>query len=109
MLAFLTRSSLLGCPRGHGGGSSDQEFKSCSYSVGESVDISDGDTESVALTEASGQTLREKMVYMSVGDSHHSQGNHSESCGPNKLGRVVNVNIPILPFYLLFSRWAVVT
>lgn len=47
-------------------------------SAGESVDISDGDTESVALTEASGQTLREKMVYMSVGDSHHNQGNHGE-------------------------------
>ncbi|XP_041657451.1 zinc finger Y-chromosomal protein 1 [Cheilinus undulatus] len=51
--------------------------------MGESVDISDGDTESMALTE-SGQTLREKMVYMSVGDSHHNQGNHgmedSESC-----------------------------
>ncbi|XP_030293971.1 zinc finger X-chromosomal protein isoform X2 [Sparus aurata] len=52
--------------------------------MGESVDISDGDTESVALNESSGQTLREKMVYMSVGDSHHNQGNHgaddSESC-----------------------------
>ncbi|KAM7397939.1 hypothetical protein PAMA_006012 [Pampus argenteus] len=52
--------------------------------MGESVDISDGDTESVALTESSGQTLREKMVYMSVGDSHHNQGNHGaddgESC-----------------------------
>lgn len=48
-------------------------------SAGESVDISDGDTESVALTESSGQTLREKMVYMSVGDSHHNQGNHGES------------------------------
>ncbi|KAE8288198.1 Zinc finger Y-chromosomal protein [Larimichthys crocea] len=52
--------------------------------MGESVDISDGDTESVALTSSSGQTLREKMVYMSVGDSHHNQGNHgaedSESC-----------------------------
>ncbi|KAM4620838.1 zinc finger Y-chromosomal protein 1 isoform 2-T2 [Polymixia lowei] len=52
--------------------------------MGESVDISDGDTESVALTESSGQTLREKMVYMSVGDSHHNQGNHgaedNESC-----------------------------
>ncbi|CAB1421247.1 unnamed protein product [Pleuronectes platessa] len=52
--------------------------------MGESVDISDGDTESVRLTESSGQTLREKMVYMSVGDSHHNQGNHgaddSESC-----------------------------
>ncbi|XP_061659107.1 zinc finger X-chromosomal protein isoform X1 [Syngnathoides biaculeatus] len=50
--------------------------------MGESVDISDGDMENVALSE-SGQTLREKMVYMSVGDSHH-QGNHdvedSESC-----------------------------
>jgi len=23
--------------------------------------------------------LREKMVYMSVGDSHHNQGNHGES------------------------------
>ncbi|XP_056140494.1 zinc finger Y-chromosomal protein 1 isoform X2 [Lampris incognitus] len=49
--------------------------------MGESVDISDGDTESVALTESSGQTLREKMVYMSVGDSHHNQGaEDSESC-----------------------------
>ncbi|XP_034539294.1 zinc finger Y-chromosomal protein 1 [Notolabrus celidotus] len=50
--------------------------------MGESVDISDGDTESMALTEGSGQTLREKMVYMSVGD--HNQGNHgledSEGC-----------------------------
>nr|XP_061801408.1 zinc finger X-chromosomal protein-like [Nerophis lumbriciformis] len=50
--------------------------------MGESVDISDGDMENVALTD-SGQTLREKMVYMSVGDSHH-QGNHgvedNESC-----------------------------
>uniref|UniRef100_A0A3Q2YHP4 Zinc finger X-chromosomal protein-like n=1 Tax=Hippocampus comes TaxID=109280 RepID=A0A3Q2YHP4_HIPCM len=42
--------------------------------MGESVDISDGDMENVALTD-SGQTLREKMVYMSVGDSHH-QENH---------------------------------
>ncbi|XP_029956530.1 zinc finger X-chromosomal protein isoform X2 [Salarias fasciatus] len=52
--------------------------------MGESVDISDGDTESVALTESTGQALREKMVYMSVGDSHHNQGNHGgddgESC-----------------------------
>ncbi|XP_061595674.1 zinc finger Y-chromosomal protein [Cololabis saira] len=52
--------------------------------MGESVDISDGDTESMALTESSGQTLREKMVYKSVGDSHRNQGNHSaedsESC-----------------------------
>lgn len=50
------------------------------FSAGESVDISDGDAESVALTESSGQTLREKMVYMSVGDSHHSQGNHGAFC-----------------------------
>uniref|UniRef100_A0A1A8IHL5 Zinc finger protein, X-linked n=1 Tax=Nothobranchius kuhntae TaxID=321403 RepID=A0A1A8IHL5_NOTKU len=52
--------------------------------MGESVDISDGDADSVALTESTGQPLREKMVYMSVGDSHHNQGNHgldnSESC-----------------------------
>ncbi|KAM4544500.1 zinc finger Y-chromosomal protein 1 isoform 2-T2 [Odontesthes bonariensis] len=52
--------------------------------MGESVDISDGDTESMVLTESSGQTLREKMVYKSVGDSHRNQGNHgaedSESC-----------------------------
>ncbi|XP_061155355.1 zinc finger X-chromosomal protein isoform X2 [Syngnathus typhle] len=50
--------------------------------MGESVDISDGDMDNVALTD-SGQTLREKMVYMSVDDSHH-QENHvvedSESC-----------------------------
>lgn len=56
------------------------------YCAGESVDISDGDTESVALTSSSGQTLREKMVYMSVGDSHHNQGNHGESLKPNTWG-----------------------
>ncbi|KAM9333644.1 zinc finger Y-chromosomal protein 1 isoform 2-T2 [Pholidichthys leucotaenia] len=52
--------------------------------MGESVDISDGDTDTMALTESSAQALGEKMVYMSVEDSHHSQGNHgaedSESC-----------------------------
>ncbi|KAF7205766.1 zinc finger Y-chromosomal protein 1 isoform X2 [Nothobranchius furzeri] len=49
--------------------------------MGESVDISDGDADSVALTESTGQPLREKMVYMSVGDSHHNQGlDNSESC-----------------------------
>lgn len=53
-----------------------KEFKY--FPSGESVDISDGDTESVVLTESSGQTLREKMVYMSVGDSQHNQGNHGE-------------------------------
>uniref|UniRef100_A0A087YN20 C2H2-type domain-containing protein n=1 Tax=Poecilia formosa TaxID=48698 RepID=A0A087YN20_POEFO len=53
--------------------------------MGESVDISDGDAESVALTESTGQTLREKMVYMSVGDSHHNQGNHGESYGSTEL------------------------
>lgn len=58
----------------------------CFYCAGESVDISDGDTESVALTSSSGQTLREKMVYMSVGDSHHNQGNHGESLRPNTWG-----------------------
>ncbi|KAF0038315.1 hypothetical protein F2P81_008799 [Scophthalmus maximus] len=47
--------------------------------MGESVDVSDGDTEGVSLTESSGQVLREKMVYMSVGDSHHNQGNHGGS------------------------------
>ena len=51
-----------------------------------SVDISDGDTESVRLTESSGQTLREKMVYMSVGDSHHNQGNHGELTASNERG-----------------------
>lgn len=55
-------------------------------SAGESVDVSDGDAESVALTESSGQTLREKMVYMSVGDSHHNQGNHGESLEPTRGG-----------------------
>ncbi|XP_037544052.1 zinc finger X-chromosomal protein [Nematolebias whitei] len=49
--------------------------------MGESVDISDGDAESVALTESTGQALREKMVYMSVGDSHHNQGNHGVDDG----------------------------
>lgn len=60
----------------------------CFNPAGESVDISDGDTESVALTESSGQTLREKMVYMSVGDSHHNQGNHGESSTPGERGRL---------------------
>lgn len=32
------------------------------------MDISDGDTEDVALTDSTGRTLREKMVYMSQGD-----------------------------------------
>lgn len=58
----------------------------CFNSAAESVDISDGDTESVALTESSGQTLREKMVYMSVGDSHHNQGNHGESFRSDERG-----------------------
>ncbi|XP_023818159.1 zinc finger X-chromosomal protein isoform X3 [Oryzias latipes] len=43
--------------------------------MGESVDISDGDAESMALTESSSQTLREKLIYKS-GDSHHNQGHH---------------------------------
>ncbi|XP_045064124.1 zinc finger Y-chromosomal protein 1-like [Coregonus clupeaformis] len=40
--------------------------------LGETVDISDGDTEDVALTDSTGRTLREKMVYM-------SQGGHGSS------------------------------
>lgn len=52
--------------------------------MGESVDISDGDNESMALTDSTGHPLREKMVYMSVGDPRHNQGNHgaddSEGC-----------------------------
>lgn len=44
--------------------------------MGESVDISDGDNESLALQD-SGHPLREKMVYMSVGDSRLNQGNHA--------------------------------
>ena len=55
-------------------------------SSGESVDISDGDTESMVLTESSGQTLREKMVYKSVGDSHRNQGNHGESFASKERG-----------------------
>ncbi|XP_024118861.1 zinc finger X-chromosomal protein isoform X2 [Oryzias melastigma] len=43
--------------------------------MGESVDISDGDAESMALTETSSQTLREKLIYKS-GDSLHNQGHH---------------------------------
>uniref|UniRef100_A0A3B3ZRW8 C2H2-type domain-containing protein n=1 Tax=Periophthalmus magnuspinnatus TaxID=409849 RepID=A0A3B3ZRW8_9GOBI len=43
--------------------------------MGESVDISDN--ESMALAD-SGHPLREKMVYMSVGDSRHNQGNHGK-------------------------------
>ncbi|XP_028839069.1 zinc finger Y-chromosomal protein 1 [Denticeps clupeoides] len=42
--------------------------------MGETVDIGDGETEGVALTDSSGRPLREKMVYMSVGDGHHTQG-----------------------------------
>uniref|UniRef100_A0A8C7Y0U8 C2H2-type domain-containing protein n=1 Tax=Oryzias sinensis TaxID=183150 RepID=A0A8C7Y0U8_9TELE len=45
--------------------------------MGESVDISDGDAESMALTESSSQTLREKLIYKS-GDSHHNQGHHGK-------------------------------
>ncbi|KAM9788316.1 zinc finger X-chromosomal protein isoform 2-T2 [Neosynchiropus ocellatus] len=47
--------------------------------MGESVDISDGDMESMALTESSSQALREKMVYMSVGDSQFNRGSHGGS------------------------------
>lgn len=47
------------------------------FSAGESVDISDGDAESMALTESSSQTLREKLIYKS-GDSHHNQGHHGK-------------------------------
>ncbi|KAJ7996732.1 hypothetical protein DPEC_G00240080 [Dallia pectoralis] len=36
--------------------------------LGETVDISDGDTEDVAMTDTTGRTLREKMVYMSQGE-----------------------------------------
>ncbi|XP_055082416.1 zinc finger X-chromosomal protein isoform X3 [Periophthalmus magnuspinnatus] len=46
--------------------------------MGESVDISDN--ESMALAD-SGHPLREKMVYMSVGDSRHNQGNHGPDDG----------------------------
>uniref|UniRef100_A0A3P9JA58 C2H2-type domain-containing protein n=1 Tax=Oryzias latipes TaxID=8090 RepID=A0A3P9JA58_ORYLA len=45
--------------------------------MGESVDVSDGDAESMALTESSSQTLREKLIYKS-GDSHHNQGHHGK-------------------------------
>ncbi|XP_072302333.1 zinc finger Y-chromosomal protein isoform X3 [Eucyclogobius newberryi] len=46
--------------------------------MGESVDISDN--ESMTLAD-SGHPLREKMVYMSVGDSRHNQGNHGADDG----------------------------
>ncbi|CAL9685580.1 unnamed protein product [Knipowitschia caucasica] len=46
--------------------------------MGESVDISDN--ESMAIADA-GHPLREKMVYMSVGDSRHNQGNHGADDG----------------------------
>ncbi|KAK7926085.1 hypothetical protein WMY93_008395 [Mugilogobius chulae] len=46
--------------------------------MGESVDISDN--ESMTLTD-SGHPLREKMVYMSVGDSRHNHGNHGADDG----------------------------
>ncbi|XP_067085397.1 zinc finger Y-chromosomal protein 1 [Osmerus mordax] len=47
--------------------------------MGETVDVSDGEPESVAMADTSGRPVREKMVYMSVGDSHHNQGNHGTS------------------------------
>lgn len=56
----------------------------------------------MALNESSGQTLREKMVYMSVGDSHHNQGNHGELFRPNK--SVIKVNVSsFLVLYMLGS------
>lgn len=39
--------------------------------VGETVDLDESDT--VALAEPVVRPLREKMVYMSVGDGHHTQ------------------------------------
>ncbi|XP_076867690.1 zinc finger Y-chromosomal protein 1 [Brachyhypopomus gauderio] len=41
--------------------------------LGEPVDIGEGESETLALTDTVGRPLREKMVYMSVGDSHHTQ------------------------------------
>ena len=37
------------------------------------MDIGEGDSETLALTDSVGRPLREKMVYMSVGDGHHTQ------------------------------------
>ncbi len=39
--------------------------------VGETVDL--GENEAVTLAEPVVRPLREKMVYMSVGDAHHTQ------------------------------------
>uniref|UniRef100_A0AAY5L7B9 C2H2-type domain-containing protein n=1 Tax=Esox lucius TaxID=8010 RepID=A0AAY5L7B9_ESOLU len=52
--------------------------------LGETVDISDGDNEDVAMTDTTGRTLREKMVYM-------SQGEH----GPSKISDEVYMEVVV--------------
>lgn len=46
--------------------------------VGETVDL--GENEAVALAEPVVRPLREKMVYMSVGDGHHTQTDGERFC-----------------------------
>ncbi|XP_051981820.1 zinc finger Y-chromosomal protein 1 [Xyrauchen texanus] len=41
--------------------------------LGETVDLGESESEAVALAEPVVRPLREKMVYMSVGDGHHTQ------------------------------------
>ncbi|KAL7835189.1 hypothetical protein SRHO_G00294360 [Serrasalmus rhombeus] len=58
--------------------------------LGEPVDIGEGDSETLALTESVGRPLREKMVYMSVGDGHHTQ-----SDGSSKLSDEVYMEVVV--------------
>ncbi|KAG9281535.1 zinc finger Y-chromosomal protein 1-like [Astyanax mexicanus] len=58
--------------------------------LGEPVDIGEGDSETLALTDSVGRPLREKMVYMSVGDSHHTQ-----SDGSSKLSDEVYMEVVV--------------
>ncbi|XP_030648280.1 zinc finger Y-chromosomal protein 1 [Chanos chanos] len=46
--------------------------------LGETVDIGENETQAVAVADSTGRPLREKMVYMSVADSHHTQGKLSD-------------------------------
>lgn len=58
--------------------------------VGETVDL--GENEAVALAEPVVRPLREKMVYMSVGDGHHTQTDGERLC----LFHNVKLFLPVL-------------
>lgn len=42
------------------------------------------------------------MVYMSVGDSHHNQGNHGESCRRQERGRLSVFKVNVTSFLVLY-------